>query len=154
MDLARRNALKVFSAVGFAAAGSVIGLPMTAFAADWKAASFEAKGLENALKELGVDSYTISNDVTVSSAEIAENGAVVPVSVLSTIPNTEYIAVLIEKNPNPLSVAFSIPIGTEAAITTRVKMGETSNIYALVKADGKWYVASKEVKVTLGGCGG
>lgn len=154
MDLARRNALKVFSAVGIAAAGSVIGLPMTAFAADWKAASFEAKGLENALKELGVDSYTISNDVSVSSAEIAENGAVVPVSVASAIPNTEYMAVLIEKNPNPLSVAFNIPAGTEAAFTTRVKMGETSNIYALVKANGKWFAASKEVKVTLGGCGG
>jgi sulfur-oxidizing protein SoxY len=154
MDLARRNALKVFSAVSIAAAGSVIGLPMTAFAADWKAASFEAKGLENALKELGVDSYTISSDVSVSSAEIAENGAVVPVSVASAIPNTEYMAVLIEKNPNPLSVAFNIPAGTEAAFTTRVKMGETSNIYALVKANGKWFAASKEVKVTLGGCGG
>jgi sulfur-oxidizing protein SoxY len=154
MNLARRNALKVFSAVGIAAAGSVIGLPITAFAADWKAASFEAKGLENALKELGVDSYTISSDVSVSSAEIAENGAVVPVSVASAIPNTEYMAVLIEKNPNPLSVAFNIPAGTEAAFTTRVKMGETSNIYALVKANGKWFAASKEVKVTLGGCGG
>lgn len=154
MDLARRNALKMFSIVSIATAGSVIGFPMKAFAAEWKASNFEAKGLENALKELGVDSYTMSPDVVVSSAEIAENGAVVPVSISSAIPNTEYMAVLIEKNPNPLSVAFNIPAGTEAAFTTRVKMGETSNIYALVKANGKWFAASKEVKVTLGGCGG
>lgn len=154
MDLARRNALKMFSAFGFVAASSAVGFPISAMAAEWKASNFEAKGLENALKELGVDSYTISSDVAVTSAEIAENGAVVPVSVSSAIPNTEYMAVLIEKNPNPLSVAFNIPAGTEAAFTTRVKMGETSNIYALVKANGKWFAASKEVKVTLGGCGG
>lgn len=153
MDQGRRNALKMASALGLAFAGGLLG-PLNAFAAEWKAKSFEAKGLENALKELGVDNYTLSSEVSVISAEIAENGAVVPVSISSAIPNTEYMAVLIEKNPNPLSVAFSIPEGTEATFTTRVKMGETSNIFALVKANGKWFAASKEVKVTLGGCGG
>jgi sulfur-oxidizing protein SoxY len=70
------------------------------------------------------------------------------------VPNTEYMAILVEKNPNPLSAAFTIPPGTEAVIGTRVKMGGTSDVHALVKADGKWLVASKEIKVTLGGCGG
>ena len=74
--------------------------------------------------------------------------------VASNIPKTDSIAILIEKNPNMLAATFDIPAGTEPTISTRVKMGQTSNIYALVKADGKYYFASKEVKVTLGGCGG
>jgi sulfur-oxidizing protein SoxY len=78
----------------------------------------------------------------------------VPIGVTSTIPKTESIAILIEKNPNTLAAVFDIPAGTDPSISTRVKMAQTSNIYALVKADGKFYVASKEVKVTLGGCGG
>jgi sulfur-oxidizing protein SoxY len=86
--------------------------------------------------------------------DIAENGAVVPVGVTSTIPKTESIAILIEKNPNMVAAIFDIPPGTDPSLSTRVKMAQTSNIYALVKADGKFYVATKEVKVTLGGCGG
>ncbi|MEO8507797.1 MAG: thiosulfate oxidation carrier protein SoxY, partial [Betaproteobacteria bacterium] len=86
--------------------------------------------------------------------DIAENGAVVPVGVTSTIPKTESIAILVEKNPNMLVAMFDIPAGTEPSLSTRVKMGQSSNVYALVKADGKYYVASKEIKVTLGGCGG
>ena len=77
-----------------------------------------------------------------------------PIGVNSAIPKTESIAILIEKNPNTLAALFDIPQGTEPALSTRVKMGQTSNVYALVKADGKYYVASKEIKVTLGGCGG
>jgi len=90
----------------------------------------------------------------VQTPEIAENGAVVPVGVTSRIPKTESIAILIEKNPNMLAAVFDIPTGTEPVISTRVKMAQTSNIYALVKAEGRYYVAAKEVKVTLGGCGG
>ena len=86
--------------------------------------------------------------------DIAENGAVVPVNIESKIPGTESIALLIEKNPSPLAASFDIPAGTELSVTTRVKMAETSNVYALVKANGKYFVAKKEVKVTLGGCGG
>ena len=77
-----------------------------------------------------------------------------PVSITSKIPNTQSISVFVEKNPNPLTAVFEIAEGTEPTITTRVKMGQTSNVYALVKADGKFYSAVKEVKVTLGGCGG
>lgn len=122
--------------------------------AEWVEAGFKAKTLDDAIKKMGVDSYTMSQDVSVSAAEIAENGAVVPVSISSNIPKTEYMAVFVEKNPNPLATAFEIPSGTIAEVSTRIKMGETSNILAVVKADGKWFAAKKEIKVTLGGCGG
>ena len=77
-----------------------------------------------------------------------------PSAFTSAIPKTESIAILIEKNPNMLAASFDIPAGTDPSVSTRVKMGQSSNVYALVKADGKYYVATKEIKVTLGGCGG
>ena len=107
------------------------------------------------MKALNGSTPVQSKDVTfVATPDIAENGAVVPVSVVSALPKTESIAILIEKNPNMLAAVFDIPQGTDPSITTRVKMAQTSNVYALVKADGKYYMASKEIKVTLGGCGG
>lgn len=153
MNQSRRDVLRMTSVVGLGLVGSLFG-SFNVIGAEWMPKSFEAKSLQDAFKALGVDKYTISSDVSIVSAEIAENGAVVPVSISSVIPNTEYMAILVEKNPSPLSAAFNIPEGTEASVTTRVKMGETSNVYAVVKAEGKWFVASKEVKVTLGGCGG
>ena len=78
----------------------------------------------------------------------------VPVGVASKLPKTEAIAILVEKNPNMLAAVFDIPAGTEPSINTRIKMAQTSNVYALVKADGRFYVTAKEIKVTLGGCGG
>ena len=77
-----------------------------------------------------------------------------PITVTSSIPKTESIAILVEKNPNTLAASFAVPNGTEPFVSTRVKMGQTSDIYALVKADGRYYYAKKEVKVTIGGCGG
>jgi len=153
MNQSRRDILRMTSIIGIGLAGSLFG-SFNVFGAEWMPKSFEAKSLEDALKEIGVDKYSISTDVSVVSAEIAENGAVVPVSISSVIPKTDYMAILVDKNPSPLSAAFNIPEGTEASITTRVKMGGTSKVYAVVKADGKWFVASKEIKVTLGGCGG
>jgi sulfur-oxidizing protein SoxY len=76
------------------------------------------------------------------------------VAVSSKIPNTQGIYVLVEKNPNTLAAGFTIPAGTEPSVSTRIKMGQTSNVHAVVKADNKFYVSTKEVKVTLGGCGG
>ena len=109
----------------------------------------------SACHALGGSASAQSKDITfVSTPDIAENGAVVPIGVASAIAKTESIAILIEKNPNILAAVFDIPPGTDPAISTRVKMGQSSNIVALVKADGKYYVAAKEVKVTLGGCGG
>jgi sulfur-oxidizing protein SoxY len=111
--------------------------------------------MDETMKAFGGGAPAQSKDIAfVSTPDIAENGAVVPIGVTSAIPKTESIAILIEKNPNMLAASFDIPPGTDPAISTRVKMGQSSNVYALVKADGKYYVASKEIKVTLGGCGG
>lgn len=152
-SVSKRDFLRLSAAFSLAVVAGFYGIKDVA-AAEWKASNFNAKSLKDTLKELGAEGYTISKDVAVDSAEIAENGAVVPVSISSAIPNTEYMAILVEKNPNPLATAFTIPAGTLANIKTRIKMGETSNVLALVKANGKWFAASKEIKVTLGGCGG
>ncbi len=114
---------------------------------------FDAKSLDDALKILG-GKPADSKDVTITSPDIAENGAVVPIAVTSAVPKTEAIYILVEKNPFPLTASFTLPDGTEPYIATRAKMGESSKVYAVVKADGKLYATSKETKVTLGGCGG
>lgn len=114
---------------------------------------FEAKTLEEALASLGAKPVD-SKQVTITSPEIAENGAVVPIAVTSTLPKTEAIYILVEKNPFPLTAEFTIPEGTDPYVATRAKMGETSRVIAVVRADGKLYSTAKETKVTLGGCGG
>ena len=129
--------------------------PETAAAQAWNKNAFEAKTMDETMKAFGGGAPAQSKDIAfVSTPDIAENGAVVPIGVSSSIPKTESIAILIEKNPNMLAASFDIPAGTDPSVGTRVKMGQSSNVYALVKADGKYYVASKEIKVTLGGCGG
>jgi sulfur-oxidizing protein SoxY len=129
--------------------------PGRAQAEGWNKAAFDSHTLGESVKALGGGEPVQSKDIEFfQTPEIAENGAVVPVGVTSRIPKTESIAILVEKNPNMLAAVFDIPPGTEPALSTRVKMAQTSNVYALVKADGRYYVASKEIKVTLGGCGG
>ena len=86
--------------------------------------------------------------------DIAENGAVVPIGVSSSLPKTESIAILVEKNPNALAGAYELLDGADPEVSMRIKMGQSSDVVALVKADGKFYMTKKEVKVTLGGCGG
>lgn len=93
-------------------------------------------------------------DIQITAPDIAENGAVVPVGVVSALAGVEAIAILIEKNPNPLAASFMLPAGTEASVQTRVKMGQTSDVLAVVKVGGKFIMTKKEIKVTLGGCGG
>ena len=157
MQNMRRKVLKAGGGVALYALLVAAGWlkPGDAAAQSWNKSAFEAKTLDEALKVFGGGSSAQSKDIVfVSTPDIAENGAVVPIGITSSIPKTEAIAILIEKNPNPLAAMFEIPPGTEPAIGTRVKMAQTSNVYALVKADGKYYVASKEIKVTLGGCGG
>ena len=128
--------------------------PGSAWAQGWNKAAFETKSLADTVKAMGGSGATESKDIVISSPDIAENGAVVPFTISSRVPKTESIALLVEKNPNALAASFNIPAGTEAGVTTRVKMGQTSNVTALVKADGKFYYTTKEVKVTMGGCGG
>jgi len=137
------------------AAGAGLFKPGSAWAqAGWNKAAFETKSLNDAVKAMGGASATESKDIVITSPDIAENGAVVPFTISSKLPKTQSIALLVEKNPNILAASFGIPDGTEPWVNTRVKMGQTSNVIALVKADGKFYYVSKEVKVTLGGCGG
>jgi len=122
--------------------------------AGWNKAAFDTKSLNDAVKAMGGGAAAESKEITITSPDIAENGAVVPFTIASKLPKTEQVAILVEKNPNILAASFNIPDGTEPWVNTRVKMGQTSNVIALVKADGKYYYTAKEVKVTLGGCGG
>ncbi|WP_232417974.1 thiosulfate oxidation carrier protein SoxY [Methyloversatilis thermotolerans] len=151
----RREALKSTGAMGLFGVLVAAGLitPELAHAA-WDKAAFEAKSMEDVLKALGAGKPADSKDVQLSGPDIAENGAVVPVGVKSALPGTEFVAILVEKNPNMLAASFTLPEGTAADVSTRIKMGQTSNVYALVKAGGSYYMTVKEIKVTLGGCGG
>jgi sulfur-oxidizing protein SoxY len=157
METSRRDVLKAgggMTLMGLLVAAGWLA-PGEAAAQAWNKSAFEAKTLDEAVKAMGGAAAAQSKDIAfVSTPDIAENGAVVPVGVTSSIPKTESIAILVEKNPNVLAASFDIPAGTDPSVSTRVKMGQSSNVYAVVKADGKYYVASKEIKVTLGGCGG
>jgi sulfur-oxidizing protein SoxY len=159
MNRKRRTLLKTGSGVTLLSllggAGMLASPAVQAQAQAWTKAAFDTHNLAETMKALGGGEPAQSKDIVFfQTPDIAENGAVVPVGISSNIPNTESIAILIEKNPNMLAASFDIPAGTDPTITTRVKMGQSSNIVALVKADGKYYIAAKEVKVTLGGCGG
>ena len=156
MNNGRRSMLKGTGGAAVMGLAAAAGLfkPGSAWAQSWNKAAFETKSMNDTIKAMGGSTAAESKDIVITSPDIAENGAVVPFSIASKIPKTESIALLVEKNPNTLAANFIIPDGTEAGITTRVKMGQTSNVIALVKADGKFYYTGKEVKVTLGGCGG
>jgi sulfur-oxidizing protein SoxY len=158
MNSGRRRVLQGTGGAAVMGLAMAAGLfkPGSAWAqADWNKAAFDTKSLNDAVKAMGGANATESKDITITSPDIAENGAVVPFTIASKVPNTAAIAILVEKNPNILAANFDIPQGTEPWVNTRVKMGQTSNVIALVKtADGKFHYASKEVKVTLGGCGG
>jgi len=154
VDPRRREVLKTGGGMLALAAAAGILRPGESLAQEWNKAAFETKSVAETVKALGGGASTESKEIQITAPDIAENGAVVPVSVDSRLARTQAIAIMIEKNPNTLSANFEIPDGTDPFVTTRVKMGETSNVYALVKADGKYYHAVKEIKVTIGGCGG
>lgn len=157
MDALRRTLLKGAGATGAIAAAIAAGVlkPSQVLAAEYNRMAFEAKDVAGALKGVGAGSTTESKDILIRAPDIAENGAVVPVDVTSNIPNTISLAVLVDKNPAPLTSAFDFANGAVAEMALRVKMGQTSMVEAIAKtADGKFYIAKKEVKVTVGGCGG
>jgi sulfur-oxidizing protein SoxY len=155
MNRNRREFVRASGVLGLmVAAGLMTAEQAHAQQAAWNKAAFETKSLDDTVKALGGATAVQSGDITITAPDIAENGAVVPVGVTSKIPNTQAVYILVEKNPNSLAAGFGIPAGTEANVATRIKMGQTSNVHAVVKADNKFYVATKEVKVTLGGCGG
>ena len=137
-----------------AAAGLLPGLAR-AQASGYNAAAFEAKNMADLMKALGGAAPVQSKDVTVTGPDIAENGAVVPIGAATTLVGVKHLLILVEKNPSMLSAMFDVTDSVEANISTRVKMGQSSNVYAVAMMnDGKALFAQKEVKVTLGGCGG
>jgi len=151
--LNRRQALTHSARVAtlLAAAGL---LPMAAQAA-YPTAAFEAKNMPELVKALGGSAPTESKDITITAPDIAENGAVVPVGAATTLAGVSKLMLLVEKNPAMLAATFDVTDAVEANFTTRVKMGQSSNVYAVaLMKDGKVMYAVKETKVTLGGCGG
>jgi sulfur-oxidizing protein SoxY len=129
-------------------------LPAAAHAA-WAQAAFEAKTVADALKALGGAAPVESKDISITGPDIAENGAVVPVACATTLPGVKRLLLMVEKNPAALAAAFELSDTVDSNISTRVKMGQSSNVYAVaMMADGRVLYAAKEIKVTLGGCGG
>lgn len=121
----------------------------------WNKAAFEAKNLADVVKALGgAAAATESKEVTLSAPEIAENGNVVRLGAQSAIAGTTWLGLVVEKNPAALTAGFDVIDGTEPNMSTNVKMGQSTHVYALAKVGDKFFFAVKEVKVTLGGCGG
>ena len=155
MDEARRSVVKGIWAAGALASAVAAGLlgPARALAA-WNKGAFEAKSAIDAMKALGMGNAQDSKDIQIRAPDIAENGAVVPIDITSNIPGTTSIAVFIEKNPFPYTGSFDVSQGAVPYVHLRVKIGESSPVRVVVTAGGKHYTSAKEVKVTIGGCGG
>ncbi len=128
--------------------------PVRALAAGWNKDAFGSKTTADALKGLGVTASADSADIIIEAPQIAENGAVVPIEVTSNVPNTKSIALVIEKNPFPLAARFDFDEGAVPYVKVNVKIGESSFVRVVAEAGGRYFAASKEVKVTIGGCGG
>ena len=153
----RRNFLHGVALAGVLGAGLGLLRSVAAFAADaagWPVDAFKQKAEPEALKSLYGKGAEPSDKVRLDAPEIAENGAVVPISVSTSLPNVTSISVLVAENPYALAASYKIPEGTTASVSSRFKMAKTSNVVAIVESDGKLYSATKEVKVTVGGCGG
>jgi len=152
----RRTFLKGTVASGMVGMAVSAGLltPRVVLAA-WPESSFAAKNVPDALKALlGSSDIPASSDIKIKAPDIAENGAVVPITISTSMSGVESITVMVEKNPQPLACNFNLASNTEGFVSTRVKMGKTSDLIAVVKAGGKLHSAKKTVKVTIGGCGG
>jgi len=156
MNLIRRKILKgtaLFSATA-ATIGTGLLAPGRAVAA-YLSDAFEASDVSGALKAAaGSDTHTPSGDIKLKAPDIAENGAVVPITVSSTLPNVDSITIIAKNNPSPMTSTYMLQNGAEAYVSTRIKLGKTSDIIAVVRSDGQLFSATKEVKVTIGGCGG
>ncbi|HNK18655.1 MAG TPA: thiosulfate oxidation carrier protein SoxY [Piscinibacter sp.] len=149
----RREVLAQGASLAAALAG--LGLLPQAAQAAWSQAAFEAKTMSDLMKALGTSGPAESKDVSITGPDIAENGAVVPVGAATTLAGAKRLLLLVEKNPAMLAAAFDLSDAVEPNISTRVKMGQSSNVFAVaITADNKVLYAVKEIKVTLGGCGG
>jgi sulfur-oxidizing protein SoxY len=155
MDISRRNfatACSLFAALS--AAGSKAAELLQPSAPAWNRAAFECKTVADSLQALGVTVARDSGELDLTAPEIAEDGAVVPVVVQCRVAGTREIHILVDKNPFSLAASFFLPDGTDPFVSTRIKMSETSNVVALAVTDGQAYLARKQIKVTVGGCGG
>jgi sulfur-oxidizing protein SoxY len=153
----RRLILKGAATVALIGLGNLPFDAMPALAAandKWPEDAFKQKTQDDAIKSLYGKTAEVSDKVKLDAPEIAENGAVVPISVTTTLDNVTSISFLVADNPNALAASYQIPPGTLPSIANRLKMAKTSNVTAIVEAGGKLYSATKEVKVTVGGCGG
>ena len=155
MNHPRRTFLQHTARLGAAVAAWSAGLLASGWAraATWNKAGFESKTLAEVMKSLGATGAAESKEIVITAPDIAENGAVVPIAVTSRLAKTQQISIIAEKNPFPLAATFDLEGGGEGYVSARIKMGQTSDVWAVVKADGKYYVARKEVKITVGGCG-
>jgi sulfur-oxidizing protein SoxY len=147
-----KRSLATSIAVAMATAG--ITVPTTSMAGAWIEAEFNAKAVDKVLAELGATGAVESADINIKAPDIAENGAVVPVTISTSLENVESISILADQNVSPLTSTFNFGKNAVGFVATRIKMAQTSNLVAVVKAGGKFYQARKEVKVTIGGCGG
>ena len=155
MTMKRRMFLKGSLAAGTVgvAVGAGLLTPGSVLAA-WPKAALEAKTVEDALKAAGMSGATESGDIKIKAPDIAENGAVVPVTISTKMSGVTNIGLVVEKNGTPLTSTYELGKGAQPYVSTRIKMGKTSDVIAVVKAGGKVMSAKKEVKVTIGGCGG
>ena len=150
MQLSRRVLLK--GGLVFAA---LVAMPRALWAAAWPEKAFSETTAADAIADLfGTVPITPSDQITLKVPQIAENGAVVPVAIKTTLENVESISIVVEKNPRPLAATFELPSGTLPDVASRIKMGETSDVMAIVKTDSGLFSTAKNVKVTIGGCGG
>jgi sulfur-oxidizing protein SoxY len=133
--------------------GLLLAKPLSVLAA-WNEPAFAAKNAADALKGIGASAPSPSKDIVIDAPQIAENGAVVPIEISSNVPGTSAIAVVIEKNPFPLAGRFEFKEGALPFVKLNVKMGETSDVRVVAFAGGKQFTATREIKVTIGGCGG
>jgi sulfur-oxidizing protein SoxY len=156
MSVSRRQVLQAGGGAALYSALASMGFfaANPAMASAWKADWFGTKNVADTLKVMGIAAAPDSADIVITSPDIAENGAVVPVGITSKIAKTEMAALLIEKNPAMMAGFYEFTADAVADVSMRVKMGQSSDVIAIVKADGKFFMAKKEIKVTLGGCGG
>lgn len=157
MNDLRRSFLKRTGGLGALVAAVATGAlkPADVLAAARNDAAFKAQSTADAFKTLGMTAVTDSAAIAIRAPDIAENGAVVPIDVTSNVPGTKSISLFIDKNPFPYVGTFDVTHGSAPYVHVRVKMGKSSDVRVIVAAaDGKYYQAVKEVKVTIGGCGG
>lgn len=150
----RRTVLKRATASGVLASLIAAGIVRPGQAlAEWNKAAFEARNAASALAGIGAASEADNKEIKLRVADIVENGAAVPVDVVSNIMNTSSIAILVDNNPFPLAAYFELTNGALAEVSAQIKITQNSKVKAVVKAGGKFYSAQKEVKLTIGDCG-